>query len=278
MGFSARSMWKNRFNSWVYGPRLRLEYALQYLRRTHHVVGKGGRMADGMYVAMSAATARARQLDAVADSLANAQTPGFKGEVAAFHTFMPGGEGSEMAQVAAVKTAVDARSGETITTGRPLDVLPEEGTYLGVRLPSGDTAYTRSGRMTMDENGQLKVGRFAVLGQDGQPITIPFGATPRVDDRGLIWTGDVPLAQLSLSRIDGPMERVTPNVFRPQHSQDASMVQGRVSVGAIEGSNVDAMRATVEMVNVQRSFENAMQAIETYKRLDARAVEIARTR
>jgi len=45
-------------------------------------------MADGLYVSMCGAAARAEQLDAVADNLANAQTPGFKPARPAFESFL----------------------------------------------------------------------------------------------------------------------------------------------------------------------------------------------
>ena len=45
-------------------------------------------MSDGIYVGMSAAVARAAQLDSLSDNLANAQTPGFKASHPAFETFL----------------------------------------------------------------------------------------------------------------------------------------------------------------------------------------------
>ena len=46
-------------------------------------------MADGIYVGMAAAAARAEQLDSIADNLANVETPGFKASHPAFQSFLP---------------------------------------------------------------------------------------------------------------------------------------------------------------------------------------------
>ena len=48
-------------------------------------------MASGTYISMSAMAARLRQLDDIADNLANSQTVGFKAKKTAFEAFMVGG-------------------------------------------------------------------------------------------------------------------------------------------------------------------------------------------
>jgi flagellar basal-body rod protein FlgF len=81
-------------------------------------------MADGIYVAMCGAAARSEQLDAIADNLANAQTPGFKASRPAFAAFLPGAGGGDKTYPAAVASGLDLRAGPTSRTDNPLDVVP----------------------------------------------------------------------------------------------------------------------------------------------------------
>ena len=93
-------------------------------------------MADGIYVSMCGAAARSEQLDAIADNLANAQTPGFKAARPAFESFIPRGAGPQQDKhyPAAVATGFDLRAGPTQHTGNPLDVIPGDGQFLYVAL------------------------------------------------------------------------------------------------------------------------------------------------
>src|SRR5512147_1572388 len=98
-------------------------------------VAGDGSMADGIYVSMCGAEARTEQLDAIADNLANASTPGFKASRPAFESFLPRGAGaaSDKHYPAAVAAGFDLRSGPTQRTDNPLDVVPGEGMFLMVQ-------------------------------------------------------------------------------------------------------------------------------------------------
>jgi flagellar basal-body rod protein FlgF len=49
-------------------------------------------------------------------------------------------------------------------------------------------------------------------------------------------------------------------------------------VGELELGNVGSLESAVAMITAHRQFETAMQAIETYKKMDERAIEIGRVR
>ena len=49
-----------------------------------------------------------------------------------------------------------------------------------------------------------------------------------------------------------------------------------VNVGQLEMGNATALDATVQMIGAQRQFETAMQAIQTYRRLDDRVIEVGK--
>lgn len=237
------------------------------------------RMADGMYIGMAGAAARSAQLDAVADNLANVRTPGFKAARPSFEAFLPAEGGSTQVFPAAVSTGFDLRPGQAERTAAPLDVYPEEGAFISVRLPTGETGYTRNGHMEVDAQGTLHIGGNPVLQANGQPISVPPDLVPRVAEDGTIHVNEDQVAELGLFKLEGTLERVGNASLIPVEGQGRAVgVEARVRVGELELSNATPMEAAVALVNVQRHFDSSMQAIQTYRRMDERASEVGRVR
>jgi flagellar basal-body rod protein FlgF len=247
-------------------------------------------MADGIYVSMCGAVARADQLDAVADNLANVQTRGFKASRPAFEAFLPAAGGYDKSYTASVATSLDLRPGPSTTTGNPLDVLPEDGAFLAVK--SGDAvAYTRDGQVALDTDRRLVIRGNPVLGKNGQPIVVPHDYLPEISADGAVRARlpsgsegrgraeEVVLGELATYQLSGSVDRVGPALLRlgPGGRADA-VAEVRVRVGEAELSNSSALESMVQMIAAQRSFDASMQAIQTYRTMDQRAAELGRTR
>ena len=228
-----------------------------------------------MYVGMSAAVARAAQLDSIADNLANTETPGFKATRPAFRSFLPPGP-TDKVLAGAVSSGVDLRPGPTNTTDNPLDVLPEGDAYLGVKLSNGQIAYTRNGHLELGPNGELLASGLPVLGQSGDPVTVPAGADPRIETNGDVVVGRGQVVDtLALFQAQGAMDRIAPTLLQPSAGSTVSPVaDGTLRSGELEMGNVSALDSTVQMINAQRQFDMAMQAIQTYRKVDDRAIQV----
>jgi flagellar basal-body rod protein FlgF len=235
-------------------------------------------MADGIYVGMSGAVARGEQLDAIADNLANAQTPGFTQGRAAFESFLPASGGNEKSYTAAVARGTDLTAGPKAITGNPLDIAPEAGAFLSVLRPDGTTAFTRDGRLQVSPDGQLHLGGGQVLNREGKPIVVPPHAVTSINHQGAVLSNGQPQDQLGLFALDGPMTRVGAALLAPGPSGSARLVDSGVQIGALEQSNAKALDLAVQLVSAQRHFDTSMQAIQTYRRLDERANELGRVR
>ncbi len=236
-------------------------------------------MADGIYVGMAAAAARVEQLDSIADNLANVETPGFKASHPAFESFLPprAGKSSDKVAAAAVGTGIDLSRGMVKTTGNPLDILPQGTAFLTVQTPSGP-AFTRNGRLTVSPDGLLTASGYPVLGVSGEPIAIPVGANPLVNEQGSVMIGDVEVDRLALADLQGTVAHRGQSLYAPGPGGSASPSNAGVDVGQIEMANATALDATVQMIGAQRQFETAMQAIQTYRRLDDRVIDVGKAR
>jgi flagellar basal-body rod protein FlgF len=237
-------------------------------------------MADSRYVGMNAAAARLRDLDAVADNLANVETPGFRGSRPIFQSVVRELTEGDVSQVhvTAVGDGVDERSGPAIETGSPLDVRLADGSWLAVTLEDGTTGYTRDGRLSVDADGLLRAGTHPVHDDTGQPVVVQPGASVRIGDRGEVFANGELTSMLGQHAIDGPLTRVRPSVVVGLDAGRVSPVATPVQVGMREGSSVSGLDSAIRLIGAQRAYDEAMQAIQTASKLDERASELGRLR
>jgi flagellar basal-body rod protein FlgF len=239
-------------------------------------------MADGIYVGMAAAAARAEQLDSIADNLANIETPGFKASHPAFQSFLPprAGTTSDKVATAVVGTGIDMSRGNIMTTDNPLDVVPEGNAFLMVGTESGGSAYTRNGKLTVSPDGLLVASGRPVMGTSGNPIEVPVGTTPLVNERGVVSINQIEVDRLALYQLPDNAVHLGQSLYGPGPGGLVTPADADVGVGVrqIEMGNSTALDATVQMIGAQRQFETAMQAIQTYRRLDDRVIEVGKAR
>lgn len=236
-------------------------------------------MSDGIYVSMNGAAARMAQLEAISDNLANVNTPGFKAERPAFEAYLAraAGQSPDQLHPAAVQTQLDLSIGAVVQSGDPMDVLPTGKAFLAVKMEDG-LAFTRNGRIQIDPAGQLRVNGHLLADSDGQPIMAPLQSQVRVEPNGAIFANNQRIAQLGLFELHGAIDRVSPTLLRPQSPEGVTPSSSTLRLGEFEVSNFSPLEAAVQMVSAQRSFDTSMQAIQTYRRLDEKAVELGRIR
>jgi flagellar basal-body rod protein FlgF len=234
---------------------------------------------------MAAAAARSDQLDSIADNLANAQTPGYKASRPAFQSFLPprglapGAQGAQDKIFAGVvATGTDLSAGPVLTTDNPLDIIPEGQAFLSVKAATGQVAYTRNGKLNVTPDGMLVADGRAVLNDAGKPILIPPGAQVSMTPEGVVNADGRAIDRLALFELQGNIVRVGPQLYAAGPGGSVVPSTLGVSTGQLEMGNVTPLESTVQMINAQRQYETAMQAIQTYRRLDDRAIEVGKVR
>ncbi len=236
-------------------------------------------MADGLYVGMSGAVARAQELEAIADNLANAQTPGFKAARPAFEALLAeGASSSDRAAVAAVSTGTDLRPGVLSRTNQPLDATPDEGAFFAVKTAQGKVAFTRDGRMSLDADGHLRTAAGPLLSVRGELIRVPPGSKVALDANGLVTADGLEVDRIAVFQLRGAVDRLGPSVLTSGKGGSAQISETKLRIGEIELGNAPPLEAAVAMISAQRHYETSMQAIETYKKLGDRANELGRVR
>jgi flagellar basal-body rod protein FlgG len=211
-------------------------------------------MDRGLYIAASGMLAEQIRQDQIANDLANASTPGYKGDRTAQRSFgdlllanstngNAVGRQSTAVQVDNVETDFSPRPSRE--TGEPLDFAITGEGFFAVQTAQG-VRYTRNGQFTLDPQGRLVTAQGdPVLDTAGRAITATDG---KVDPRRL------GVVALTNPRKEGDsLVTGTP----------AGAAAGTVRSGALESSGADAARSMVDMIASMRAFEAGQKVIQT---------------
>ncbi len=220
------------------------------------------------YVALSAQVVLQKQLDQVANNVANANTTGFKPDRQLFQSYVeqlavPGGSVSFVQDRA---TYFDRKDGEISLTSNPWDVAIKGDGYLAVSSGKS-TLYTRDGHLQLGQDGALlSSSGLPVLGPDGQPIQIPPNAEqPEIKADGDITVkvngtsqqvGQIgmfrPTDPLAMRKAGGSLFSAPASAMQPIESGDrgASIVQG-----GLEGSTVQPVTEIANLTELGRAYD-----------------------
>lgn len=234
-------------------------------------------MDKALYVAMTGARASLQAQGTVAHNLSNVDTKGFKAALAGTEAFKIPGKGfPSRVDAVLMDPGFDARTGTQMVTGRSLDVSLQPGRWLAVQAADGSTAYTRNGELSVTPNGQLvTAGGRPLLDENGNPLAIPPAQSIDIGADGtvsIVPQGEGPQTMAMVGRmriIDVPaaqLLRGADGLMRPQDPRQPAppMAQGNsLTTGVVEGSNVDAAGALVQMIQLQRQFEMQVKVIRS---------------
>jgi len=109
-------------------------------------------------------------------------------------------------------------------------------------------------------------------------LMVPPGADVTIGQTGVVSADGVPIDRIALFELQGNIVRIGPQLYASGAGGTVTPTEGGVSTGQLEMGNVTPLESTVQMINAQRQYETAMQAIQTYRTLDARVIEVGRVR
>ncbi len=219
---------------------------------------------NAQLIGLSRQIALQRQMDIVANNIANMNTSGFKAESVLFEEYvMPVARDRDFAYsdqplryTEDWATIHDMSTGSFAQTGGDLDVAINGSGFLVVQTPQGER-YTRSGSLQLDATGTLvTLDGHPVLGEGG-PIQIGAEETGvLIAGDGSIATSEGPKGRLRIVEFEDPqaLKREASNLF--SGGEPGPAVESRVIQGMVERSNVSGITEMSEMIRVQRSYQS----------------------
>ena len=244
-------------------------------------------MSDALYIGATGMQAQQAHVEAIANNMANVNTPGFKKTRVSFSDLVMGAaralQGDNGAFVnastgAGVQAGAFSRiftGGEPKKTDAPMDVaLVGEG-FMELAMPDGSRAYARGGSLKVNAEGLLAT-------QAGIPLkpnlSVPdtaeallISGTGRVQARMPGQAGLVDLGQLELVRFANPQGLLAQggNVYRATDASGEAIAGragedglGTLAQGFLEGSNVKLVEEMVDLMVAQRAYEASVKVVQ----------------
>ena len=246
-------------------------------------------MENTLLVGLSRQMVLERELDVVANNMANVNTNGFKADHSLFEEYLNSGAREDNFQrpdrrVSYVQdrgTFRDFAQGPAQLTSNPLDVAIDGDGFLVVQTAGGER-YTRDGNLHLNDKGQLVTGSGdAVLGTSG-PIVF------QLTDHDINIAGDGTVSVLEgTNTIDSTRGKLRVvnfadaqkllkqggNLFSADGVAAVPDTKSTIEHGYIEKSNVNAVAEMGRMMEVTRSYQQIANLLQQQSDLHKNAID-----
>ena len=249
-----------------------------------------------MQALRTAATGMAAQqlnVEVISNNIANMNTVGFKKQRAEFQDLLyqtiaqAGAQSSDQGTIvptgiqvgAGVKTGSVYRiatQGAMTATGNKFDLGISGRGYFQVLTPSGDTAYTRAGNFSTNDQGQLvtqdgyQIQPAISIPQDATDISISPSGQVQVTQPGNTTPQVVGQLELASFVNEGGLSLQGGNLLKETAASGAATTGtpgtagfGTITQGYTEASNVDPVTEITALIVAQRAYEMNSKVIST---------------
>jgi len=216
-------------------------------------------MDNAGYTTLTRQAGLLREMQTVANNLANLSTTGFRkeGVIFAEHVKALDGKESSLSMATAnVRLTVQQQGTLTQTNGN-FDFAIEGDGFFMIETPDGQML-SRAGSFTPNAEGELVTpDGYRLLDGGGAPIFIPPDARSiAVSADGTLSADGVPQTQINLFTPVDPTDLTRQNGVRFSVKGDVEPVEGSsIMQGFIEDSNVNPVIEIARMIEVQHAYE-----------------------
>jgi flagellar basal-body rod protein FlgF len=246
-------------------------------------------MENALLVGLSRQMVLERQMDVVANNVANVNTNGFKADKSLFEEYLRTGahEDNFVGNDRAVSyvldrgTFKDFTQGPTEQTKNPLDLAIDGGGFLVVQTAAGER-YTRDGGLQINNQGQLVTAAGdPVIGSSG-----PIVFQPTDHDISIAADGNITVLE-GLNRIDsvrGKLRLVSfadaqkllkdgSNLYSAGTAAAQPDTASKIRQGFVEKSNVNSVTEMSRMIEVTRTYTQIANLLQQQSDLHKSAIE-----
>lgn len=221
-------------------------------------------MSNSIYATLSRQDGLLKELQVVANNIANTNTTGYKTDRAVFAEYVmaTGPNTPSLSMGGLAGHSFDLTQGTVKFTGGQFDLAIQGDGFFAVETDAGQRL-TRAGAFQISADGELIASDGAkVLSNGGGPIQIPPDAEGvSIAGDGIISADGQVIDQVGVFIANGQLQRQTDTRFTAEGgSQPAEFAT--VLQGALEASNVSPVLEMARMIEVQRAYEAGQAALE----------------
>lgn len=230
-------------------------------------------MIYGLYLSAAGVMTNSYRQDVIANNIANAETVGFKKDLALFQErrtelaergFSPGRSNALLEALGggiyASPTTVDTTQGELEPTGNSLDVAIIGRGLLAVK--HGDrTQLTRDGRMVVNHRGRLALANnenVEVLDIKGRPLPVDPRFPPQVARDGTVSQNGQPIGRIGVFEVPDPTQLTKAGgtmLAYPDVKQLRPSITSTLRSEFVERANVEPSSELAQLMEAQRQLE-----------------------
>ncbi len=248
-------------------------------------------MQNSLLVGLSRQVALKRELDVVANNIANVNTSGFKADGTVFEEFIGRVARSDKMtnhdrQVSFVRdraTWIDFSQGTMERTGNPTDVAINGKGFFAVQTPAGER-YTRNGGFLINNTGQLVTSEgHPVLGENGPIQFQPNDIQIKISGDGTVSVAvagtpgqEAQRGKLRMVGIDNPALLQKAGLGTFSLGNGANVVadtQSKFEQGSIEKSNVRSVVEMTRMIEITRTYTQVANMLQQQSDMRKTAID-----
>ncbi len=238
-------------------------------------------MDNTLYVSLSRQVTLRKELEVVANNIANADTAGFKVEslmVVADPKTPKATPGAVPIQFTTDQgLARDFSQGALHQTGGTLDLGLRGDGFFQVQTANG-ARYTRDGRFSLNAQGQIVTASGdPVLGDGGAPVSIdPTKGPPLIGADGTISQGAQTSGKIGVVRFASPsaLKKDGGGYFENVSNLGSQPAQDtKIEQGMVESSNVNPITQITRMIEVSRAYQQISNIMDGNGSLSEQAIQ-----
>lgn len=215
-------------------------------------------MDNASYASLTRMSGLLREMDTVANNIANMSTTGYRREGVVFAEFIQdtGPAEPSLSMGHATGRVSDLAQGALTRTGGSFDLAIEGPGFFLTETAEGQRL-TRAGVFTPNEAGELVTpDGNRVLDEGGAPIFVPpDAASVAVAADGTLSADGQPLGRIGLYQPVDPLDLTRAEGVAFAAPGGVEPVEGRILQGFVEASNVNPVTEIARMIEVQRAYE-----------------------
>ena len=209
------------------------------------------------YTTLTRQSGLMREMQVVANNIANLSTTGFRREGVVFAEHVARlADAPSLSMALAEGRVVDLSQAGLSQTGGSFDFAIQGDGFFLVETPQGNRL-TRAGAFTPSSNGELMTADgHRLLDEGGGPVFLPPGArNVALAEDGTLSADGTPLARIGLWRPTDPLslQHQAGTLFSADATEPAE--GGILLQGHLEDSNVQPVQEITRMIAVQRAYE-----------------------
>lgn len=209
------------------------------------------------YTTLTRQSGLMREMQVVANNIANISTTGFRREGVVFEEYIAKTpDGPSLSMASGDGRVIDLTHAGISQTGGAFDLAIQGDGFFQVQTPDGPRL-TRAGNFTPSPTGELVTNDgYRLMDDGGAAIVLPPGASKiAVAQDGTLSADGAPVAHIGLWQPGDPLslQHQAGTMFSADSVQPAT--GGVIMQGYLEDSNVEPVQEIARMIEVQRAYE-----------------------